>query len=75
MSSFYSDAQSITRDNLIHFVLSTLPVSYDTVFSGLMDLPHLMDNLRVDHRRMDNAARYPQLHSPSRKEGIYFWQE
>jgi hypothetical protein len=26
----------------------------------------------VDHRRLDNAARYPQLHSPNSNEGIFY---
>ena len=51
--------------------VSPFIMSYETSFSGLMDVPHLMDNLTVDHRRVDNAARYPQLHSPSNNEGIY----
>jgi hypothetical protein len=47
-------------------------ISYDTKLFGLMDLPHLWTTLRVDHGRLDNAARYPQLHSPSNNEGILF---
>ena len=46
-------------------------VSYELNFFRLMDLPHLMDNLTVDHRHLGNAARYPQLHSPNSNEGIY----
>ena len=37
-----------------------------------MDLPRLMDSLRLPTRRLDNAARYPQLHSPNNNEGIIF---
>ena len=37
-----------------------------------MDLPHLWTMLRIDHRRLDNAARYPQPHSPNSNEGIFF---
>jgi hypothetical protein len=31
---------------------------------GLMDLPRLMDNVPLPTRRLDNAARCPQLHKP-----------
>jgi hypothetical protein len=46
------------------------------IFFGLMDLSHLWTMLRIDHRRLDNAARYPQFHKPQQQgREIYFWQE
>ena len=58
------------------YLLSKTVRSIDIVRSekiGLLDLPHLLDNpTGLTTRRLDNAARYPQLHSPSSNEGILF---
>ena len=43
-------------------------------FSGLMNLPHLMDNLTVDHRRL-GKLRLPTTPQPQQQQEIYFWQE
>jgi hypothetical protein len=36
--------------------------------AGLMDLPRLMDNVPLPTRRLDNAARCPQLHKPQQQK-------
>jgi hypothetical protein len=44
--------------------LNLNPKGEKNVTAGLMDLPPLLDNVPLPTRRLDNAARCPQLHKP-----------